>query len=123
MDAIFIPCEVCDEPIHMFDYETHVRECNGANTYDEYTANLNLAEQMGGNVVIGLSKEQIKNTFYVKRNRTHQWCTICHDFSEHKTMLVTPCNHMYCRKCILKWVHQSSKCPVCMTDMSEAKTK
>lgn len=117
-ETLFVPCEICDEPIPFDSYANHIARCRGPSEglHDEYTENLQLAEQMGGNVKVGLTAEQIKQVCKVKR--VHAWCPICFDNSEKKSILLTECGHSYCRCCLNKWLRQSTKCPVCMTDLA-----
>jgi len=38
-------------------------------------------------------------------------CSIC--LSSYKEYLETPCNHIFCEKCILRWLKDNNQCPYC----------
>ncbi|XP_054782591.1 RING-H2 finger protein ATL51-like [Prosopis cineraria] len=41
-------------------------------------------------------------------------CSVClESFEDNDDVLVTPCNHIYHRKCIVHWFLVSSMCPLC----------
>lgn len=40
-------------------------------------------------------------------------CVIC--MQKIKDKVITPCNHQYCRECILRWIVVRHNCPVCRT--------
>ncbi|KAK9285552.1 hypothetical protein L1049_024747 [Liquidambar formosana] len=41
-------------------------------------------------------------------------CAIClEDFEPNEEVMVTPCNHMFHRDCIVPWVKSHGQCPVC----------
>lgn len=39
-------------------------------------------------------------------------CPICYE-DVRIPSCIKPCNHMYCHKCITKWLTKSNKCPLC----------
>ena len=49
-------------------------------------------------------------------------CSICMDDCLPKECVVTPCNHMFHRKCITKWLDTGNdSCPLCRTIIQERK--
>ncbi|KAG0485736.1 hypothetical protein HPP92_009589 [Vanilla planifolia] len=49
-------------------------------------------------------------------------CTICLEaFVPREQVLVTPCNHMFHRDCLIPWVKSNGKCPVCRFELCERK--
>jgi len=38
-------------------------------------------------------------------------CVIC--MQKIKDKVITPCNHEYCRECILRWIVKKHNCPLC----------
>ncbi|KAJ8626672.1 hypothetical protein MRB53_019979 [Persea americana] len=47
-------------------------------------------------------------------------CTICLDaFVPNQQVLLTPCNHMFHSNCLLPWVENHGKCPVCRHPLVE----
>ena len=43
-------------------------------------------------------------------------CPICFDTFEDASK--TPCNHIFCKVCILDWLSHTESCPMCRADMS-----
>lgn len=48
-------------------------------------------------------------------------CIIC--MEKIKDKVSTPCNHEYCRECILRWIVVSHNCPVCRSYLSVSGVK
>lgn len=47
-------------------------------------------------------------------------CSIClHTYSLNQKVRILPCMHYYHSNCIDKWLHSSSKCPICQHDLSK----
>lgn len=46
----------------------------------------------------------------------HDVCPICLDFIKNKMIL--DCNHIFCKKCISKWMDKNDFCPVCKQHMT-----
>ena len=38
-------------------------------------------------------------------------CVIC--MQKMKDKVITPCNHQFCRECILQWILKKNNCPIC----------
>ena len=38
-------------------------------------------------------------------------CVIC--LQKMKDKVITPCNHQFCRECILQWILKKNNCPIC----------
>ena len=38
-------------------------------------------------------------------------CVIC--LQKIKDKVITPCNHEFCRECILQWILKKNNCPIC----------
>lgn len=49
-------------------------------------------------------------------------CPICFD-SVHIPSCIKPCDHMFCHKCISKWLKRCSNCPLCRTKCDMDKFK
>lgn len=45
-------------------------------------------------------------------------CHICKDFL--KASVLTPCGHSFCSICIRKYLQKESKCPLCLSDLTES---
>ena len=45
-------------------------------------------------------------------------CVICFDKIE--SLTVTPCGHLFCRKCILSCITQNASCPTCRNPVRES---
>ena len=52
-----------------------------------------------------------KKEWIINPNYADVQCNIC--FIENMNVISTPCNHNYCKECILKWLFKSNQCPVC----------
>lgn len=94
-------------------FEEHMR---GRTRISEYEANLTLSERIG-KVEIG-----IKNIDKVSKvsNEVHDGvCPICQDELAKRKVVFRKliCNHVFCAKCIEKWLQKHKKCPVCMKDL------
>ncbi len=38
-------------------------------------------------------------------------CVIC--MQKMRDKVITPCNHQFCRECILQWILKKNNCPIC----------
>ncbi len=45
-------------------------------------------------------------------------CSICWEQIQPKKMCVTPCAHLFCNECLIPYVRQSEKCPICRAQCS-----
>lgn len=43
-------------------------------------------------------------------------CAVCYNDIRYPTC-VKPCNHIYCNKCIIRWLQKSNKCPLCRKEI------
>ena len=43
-------------------------------------------------------------------------CSICWEEIEPKKLCVTPCAHLFCFECLIPYVRQSEKCPLCRAE-------
>ena len=60
--------------------------------------------------IIGFDLPEIWYKKIIKR-KVYTECSIClHSYKEY---LETPCNHIFCQNCILKWIKINNKCPYC----------
>jgi E3 ubiquitin-protein ligase RNF115/126 len=45
-------------------------------------------------------------------------CAICiSDIVKNEETILLPCGHMYHSKCIVEWLNQNNKCPVCRFEL------
>ena len=50
-------------------------------------------------------------------NSNNEKCLIClEDFIENNQVLYLPCSHLFHSVCILRWLLDNNKCPICQTD-------
>ena len=62
------------------------------------------------------SEFKINNNNNIINNK----CSIClHTYSLNQKVRILPCMHYYHSNCIDKWLHSSSKCPICLHDLSK----
>ena len=47
-------------------------------------------------------------------------CSICWEEIEPKKLCVTPCAHIFCFDCLIPYIRQSEKCPLCRAECSYA---
>lgn len=97
------------------------------NNMSEYELNTMLAEFMGGNVYVGVS--DVSKVIHVVNDseevpKDDTLCAICQEclkgkLSENSPVVKTTCNHFFCRDCILQWLGQSKKCPVCLYELEK----
>jgi hypothetical protein len=91
--------------------------------YDNYEANLRLAERMGV-VEVGIDNlDEVSTIVPQEQLSPDDICTICLDKildkSEHVCVRKLICGHMYCDDCISQWLAKSKKCPVCNVDLED----
>ena len=47
-------------------------------------------------------------------------CTICYcEFEKDEKLIELKCKHIYHEECIVKWVENTAKCPVCKARLTE----
>lgn len=61
----------------------------------------------------------------LRRCLRHYWkthpiedCAICWEPIQPKHLCITPCAHLFCNKCLLPYVRQTEKCPLCRAHCS-----
>lgn len=102
------------------------------NQDNNYEFNLQLQEQMGGDVSVGV--DSLSNCYDVlegerENNPTDRCCCICLETPDDKRtdnglcdkFVETKCKHIYCQKCIDEWLRSHHTCPVCVYDFNEKK--
>jgi hypothetical protein len=58
------------------------------------------------------------NVFKYSENCSEKTCIICYDnFDENSILYQLVCNHIYHKKCILKWSKYSDLCPICKEEL------
>jgi hypothetical protein len=91
------------------------------NIFDDYEANLRLAESIGV-VEVGIDNIDDVSTLTPKNRCNDEICTICLEkmsdkVDEKARQLI--CGHIYCDTCISQWLSKSKKCPVCNVDLED----
>jgi len=91
--------------------------------YDNYEANLRLAERVGV-VEVGIENINEVSTIIQKEQVSpDDICTICLDKLIEKCddipIRKLICEHKYCDDCISQWLIKSKKCPVCNIDLED----
>jgi hypothetical protein len=47
-------------------------------------------------------------------------CAVClNNVEAHDRHMITPCQHVYHRACLLRWMQQKSACPVCRSSLPD----
>lgn len=91
------------------------------NVYDDYEANLRLADIIG-KVEVGLSNIDVVSKIIDKNTLDEGTiCSICienikQSDNDCRELI---CSHKYCDQCISKWLSTSKRCPVCNIDLEE----
>lgn len=114
---------------HMFDVDAavqsplHIIE----NNMSDYELNTMLSEFMGGNVYVGVS--DVSKVVHVVNDplelpQDDTLCAICQEclktkIAEAAHVVKTTCQHHFCKDCILQWLGQSKKCPVCLHELEK----
>jgi hypothetical protein len=65
--------------------------------------------------IIPNPKFRICNT--VEKQNLIKECETCAVCYEKESDIITTCEHMYCKKCILKWTRKHDTCPMCRTQL------
>jgi hypothetical protein len=87
---------------------------NRSSFIDTYEAYLSLGERIGV-VEIGIEDiDSISKKVYNLDDLDDKICVICQiELSKKKDLRKLECNHIFCDKCIIKWLKKHNKCPVC----------
>lgn len=132
--ADLIECDVCALVLSFSDYashiETHVQEFylmsliegedEELEQEEENTYELNLLmQELMGKVEVGVSN--IDTALVDVISGTEIECPICLQ-THRKKIKKTPCNHLFCAKCITKWLSKNKACPICMSDIQMLST-
>jgi hypothetical protein len=66
-------------------------------------------------------KEENSQVNMEHKSPTHEDCPICYDSFEKKNLVKTPCDHLFCRKCLEKFFASNQRlvCPLCRCDLSQ----
>ena len=96
------------------------------NQNNNYEFNIQLQEQMGGDVSIGAVC--LSNCYDVVEPETEQFekCSICletqadkkEDSDSCSEFVKTKCKHTYCKQCIDEWLTTHHTCPICVYDFN-----
>ena len=81
-----------------------------------------LPQQQGGTTPT--SRSAIDSLSSVTANDSHvgDSCTICFEEFEpgSSELLALPCEHFFCKACILPWLEKTNSCPVCRHELEAA---
>jgi len=85
-------------------------------TYREAMEYVSAAHKEEALSALRQSKARVETQLETFRERiagiAGELCPICYDVPE--SVIYTPCcSHMYCARCILKWLRQNRSCPMC----------
>ena len=85
-------------------------------TYREAMEYVSAAHKEEALAALRQSKARVETQLQTFRERiagiAGELCPICYDVPE--SVIYTPCcSHMYCARCILKWLRQNRSCPMC----------
>lgn len=82
---------------------------------ENYSALLELAERLGE--CKGLDRQEIQKLPVVRLNPDtdcQSFCVVCiSDFADSDLLRLLPCGHKFHVKCVDKWLHRSTSCPIC----------
>ena len=85
-----------------------------ADDQDDYDQNVRISESMGA-VRVGIRDVQAVST----RVPVSEFCAVCQDVCPGPSMLsLDSCRHVFCEGCITTWLGRSTRCPVCMTEVT-----
>lgn len=94
-------------------------------TFDDYEANIRLADLIG-KVEVGVRDIEQVSTKVLKDDNVvsdDTLCPICMENIKHnpdiESCRVLLCKHTYCDGCITRWLETSKHCPVCKVDLEE----
>lgn len=141
----YLSCKYCMEYIHTDNYEKHVKVCS-KHYNDEQSKILiynnsqvptgkNINEFVRDHYIlddISYSKKTINTKQKVKRSLTpikedipdNFECFICmENISDFENIKQMKCKHMFCSKCINKWLAINQTCPLCKTRVSNKDTR
>lgn len=80
----------------------------------DYEGNLGLQESMGGAVLVGVSDIDVATLPCADV----ECCPVCMESAT--TGRRTLCGHVYCAPCIVRWLADHKRCPVCNTDLEDS---
>lgn len=89
--------------------------------FDEYEANIQLADMIG-NVEVGVPDfSQVSVTVDKDNVDESDACPICIENMKESLAPTSKliCMHQFCQPCISKWLSKSKKCPVCNIDLCD----
>lgn len=142
-ESVLIPCELCEELVHLHEFEHHMNICTiqfnmlrqimimeyyrasiSNPEDDEYHMNLRIADALG-DVVISVDDIDRAAPLCKATDKTEAdvMCAICQEEfdketkeTSHRPLRMTTCKHTFCAECIERWLSRSRRCPVCMRD-------
>lgn len=66
------------------------------------------------------SLSHLKEFEYIPHKEESDLCAICHDdFDEKQKISQLPCEHMYHKDCVTKWLKMHNICPMCRAPIQE----
>jgi hypothetical protein len=135
MENPTIPCELCDVNVLFSEYVGHLELCQNRNAIlnmlnpllnndiiDEYEMNIRISDMIG-NVAQGVIdvEDAIKLINRCDLEEDTQ-CIICMELIKNLknvNIVKTKCNHLFCEPCILRWMSEKSKCPLCLYNFND----
>lgn len=131
----FLSGQQIDTVIHFgsnndFSLNSNIRLVNIEDMMDSYELN-NMISEMIGNVNHGVNNLEdaihdvsIETLLSSNDNDTDIKCSICLDSmcesnSSNLQIVETTCHHFFHRNCIVTWLREHRKCPLCQKDFNE----
>lgn len=108
-------CKICDDyKIFINPRNPYTIEYFKINSHTNILHLINNGELLKAFEMLDCNKcENISNKIL-----NQQECLICMDDNKCKYKMMTPCSHLYCIICIVKWITENETCPYCRTPIT-----